>query len=100
MEETLLGPTCLGDMIATAFSLKSRNRIIGLLASKCITNIPKHTFIAEGKSSTKIIKELARKHEISVPITEFADAALSGTKPYTAFNNLWSRLKKEAAINQ
>lgn len=94
-EQTLLGPACLGDMIATAFSLKSRNRIIGLLASKCITNVPKSTFISEGKSSTKIIQELAREHKISVPITEFVHAVLSGTKPYTAFNNLWRYLEQE-----
>ena len=94
-EQTLLGPACLGDMIATAFSLKSRNRIIGLLAAKRITNIPKNTFISEGKSSTKIIQELAREHKISVPVTDFAYDALSGTKPYVAFNNLWRHLGKE-----
>lgn len=94
-QETLLGPACLGDMITTAFSLKSRNRIIGLLASKSITNIPKYTFIAEGKNNTKIIKELAREHKISVPITDFVHAALSGIKPHVAFNNLWKQLKKE-----
>lgn len=93
--ETLLGPTCLGDMIATAFSYKSRNRIIGLLASKCITNIPKNTFIAEGKGNARIIRELASEHKINAPITEFVDAVLTGTKPYTAFNSLWKHLKKE-----
>lgn len=96
-QETLLGPACLGDMIATTFSLKSRNRIIGLLASKCITNIPKDTFITEGKGNTEIIRELARKHKLSVPITDFVHGALSGVKPYIVFNNLWEQLKKETA---
>lgn len=49
----------------------------------------------EGKSSTKIIKELARDRKINVAITEFVDAVLSGTKPRVAFNNLWEQLKKE-----
>lgn len=94
-KETLLGPACLGDMIATAFSYKSRNRIIGLLASKCITGIPKQTFIAEGKGNVGIIKELAHEHGINVPITDFVDSVLAGTKPHNAFNNLWKKLKKE-----
>ncbi|MFX0197197.1 MAG: NAD(P)H-dependent glycerol-3-phosphate dehydrogenase [Candidatus Hodarchaeota archaeon] len=94
-EETLLGPACLGDMITTAFSYKSRNRIIGLLASKCIANIPKHTFIAEGKNNTQMIKELAHEYRINVPVTEFVDSVLTSMKPYIAFNNLWKKLKEE-----
>jgi len=92
-EETLLGPACLGDMITTAFSLKSRNRIIGLLASKQITSIPKDTFIAEGRNNAGIIKILAHKYKIKVPITEFVNSALKGTKPIVAFNNLWKKIK-------
>lgn len=95
-EETLLGPACLGDMITTAFSLKSRNRIIGLLASKHITNIPKDTFIAEGRNNAKIVKTLAHKNKIRTPITDFVNSVLAGTKPVVAFNNLWEKIKKES----
>jgi glycerol-3-phosphate dehydrogenase (NAD(P)+) len=95
-EQTLLGPACLGDMITTAFSLKSRNRIIGLLASKHITNIPKDTFIAEGRNNAKIVKTLARKNQIKAPITDFVDSVLTGTKPVVAFNSLWKKIKKES----
>jgi glycerol-3-phosphate dehydrogenase (NAD(P)+) len=96
-EETLLGPACLGDMVTTAFSLKSRNRIIGLLASKHITNIPKDTFIAEGRTNTKIVKTLAHKNKIKVLVTDFVDSALTGEKPIVAFNNLWEKIKKEGS---
>lgn len=95
-EETLLGPACLGDMIATAFSLKSRNRIIGLLVSKCITNIPKDTFIAEGRNNARIVRMLARKHKIRALITEFVDSVLAGTKPIVAFDDLWEKVKKQS----
>jgi len=95
--ETLLGFACLGDMITTAFSLKSRNRIIGLLASKQITNIPKDTFIAEGRTNTKIVKTLARKNKIKVRVTDFVDSVLTGEKPIVAFNNLWEKIKKEGS---
>jgi len=94
-EETLLGPACLGDMIATAFSLKSRNRIIGLLASKRITNIPKDTFIAEGRNNAKVIKTLAHESKIKTPITDFVDSVLAGTKPIVAFDLLWRKIKTE-----
>lgn len=96
-QETLLGPACLGDMVTTSFSLKSRNRIIGLLASKSVTNVPKDTFVTEGRGNTRIIRELARKHDVALPITDFVDASLSGKKPYLAFNDLWERLKEECA---
>lgn len=97
-EATLLGPACLGDMITTAFSLKSRNRIVGLLASKCITNIPKDTFIAEGRNNARIVRMLARKHNIGVPITEFVDSVLAGVKPIVAFNNLWDKMRKDSRL--
>jgi len=93
--ETLLGPACLGDMIATAFSLKSRNRIIGLLASKHITNIPKDTFIAEGRNSARVVKTLAHKRRIGTPITDFVDSVLTGTRPIAAFERLWQKLKTQ-----
>jgi len=99
-EETLLGPACLGDMITTAFSLKSRNRIIGLLASKNITEIPKDTFIAEGRNNAKIVKALAHKYKIRTPITDFVDSVLTGTKPVVAFNSLWRKIKKETKLKK
>ena len=84
-------------MITTAFSLKSCNRIIGLLASKHIANIPKDPFIAEGRNNAKIVKTLAHKNKIKMPITEFVNSVLAGTKPVVAFNNLWRKIKKETA---
>jgi glycerol-3-phosphate dehydrogenase (NAD(P)+) len=95
-QETLLGPACLGDMVTTAFSLKSRNRIIGLLASKQITNIPKDTFIAEGRTNTEIVKTLAHKNKIKVPVTDFVNSVLTGEKAITAFNDLWEKVKKQS----
>jgi len=40
-KETLLDPVCVGDVITTAFSLKSRNQIIELLASNTSHTIQK-----------------------------------------------------------
>jgi glycerol-3-phosphate dehydrogenase (NAD(P)+) len=98
--ETLLGPAFLGDLVTTAFSLKSRNRLIGLLASKNVTNIPNYTFIAEGRNCAETIKALAHKHKISVPVIEFVCEALSGVKPYVAFISLWKKLKEESKASR
>jgi len=94
-EGTLMGHACLGDMIATSFSLKSRNRIIGLLASKSIKNIPKDTFIAEGKNNAEILKIIARKNKIDAPVTNFVSSVLAGKKPVVAFNRLWRKFKSK-----
>ena len=82
-------------MITTDFSLKSRNRIIGLLTSKRIETIPKDTFIAEGRNNAKMVKVLARKNKIRAPITDFVDSVLTGAKLVVAFNSLWKKVKKE-----
>jgi len=82
-------------VITTDFSLKSRNRIIGLLTSKRIETIPKDTFIAEGRNNAKMVKVLARKNKIRAPITDFVDSVLTGAKLVVAFNSLWKKVKKE-----
>jgi len=92
------GHAYVGDVITTAFSLKSRNRIIGLLASKHITYVPNDTFIAEGRNNAKIVRALARKNKIKAPITDFVDSVLAGTKPVVAFNSLWKKIKKETKL--
>lgn len=94
-KDTILGPACLGDMITTAFSNKSRNRILGLLASKCITKIPELTFITEGRNNAGIIKECADKHNIEIPVTNFVYYTLKGTKPSIAFNLFWKHIEQK-----
>ena len=93
--DTLLGPACLGDMITTAFSNKSRNRILGLLASKCITGIPELTFLTEGRNNAKMIKDFADQQKIEIPVTHFVYSALKSTKPLIAFNSLWKHIKEK-----
>lgn len=93
--DTLLGPACLGDMITTAFSNKSRNRILGLLASKCITGIPELTFLTEGRNNTEVIKNLADQYKIEIPVTNFVYYVLKNTRPLIAFNSLWEHIKKK-----
>ena len=76
-------------MITTSFSLKSRDRIIGLLASKCVRSILKNTFIAEGRNNAEIIRVLADENKIEILVTEFVYSVLTGTRPIVAFSELW-----------
>jgi len=91
---TLLGPAFLGDIITTAFSDKSRNRVLGLIASKRITNLPIHTFVAEGRNNAEIIRSLAKSRKIKIPITEFVYSVLNGTKPFIAFDSMWKQIRE------
>jgi len=91
--ETLLDLSLLGDLVATGFSDKSRNRIVGLLFSKGVRNIPNDTFISEGRNSVKIINSLAHKMKIDTPLIDFVDSVLSGVHPAAAFHSLWENIK-------
>jgi len=92
--QTLLDLPLLGDFISTAFSQKSRNRLIGLLFSKNIRNIPDDTFISEGRHSVHVIRSLAHERGISTPVMDFVASVLSGANPLSAFHTLWQRLKE------
>jgi len=92
---TLLDLPLLGDFLCTAFSQKSRNRIIGLLFSKNIKNIPEDSFVSEGRYSIQVIQSLAREQGISTPVMDFVASVLSGANPLSAFHTLWKVLKED-----
>ena len=96
---TLLDLPLLGDFLCTAFSQKSRNRIIGLLFSKNIKNIPEDSFVSEGRYSIQVIQSLAREQGISTPVMDFVASVLSGANPMSAFHTLWRVLKEDVSKN-
>jgi len=72
--ETILGPAGLGDLAATAFSLKSRNRAIGYmmgfgLSSQTINNVVKDV-VVEGARSLLAIREIAQKKGCALPLID------------------------------
>lgn len=92
--ETILGPACLGDAITTGFSNKSRNYLLGLLlAKKASLGNSAGSFLCEGKNNIRLVKELAAKRELDVPITDFVYQIVNGDNAYSAFFTLWARLK-------
>jgi glycerol-3-phosphate dehydrogenase (NAD(P)+) len=79
---TFAGLAGLGDLVATCNSPLSRNRTFGerlghgesLEQAQAAT----HGQVAEGVMSCKSILELARHHDVEVPITEAVEAVCSG----------------------
>lgn len=72
-ESTFSGLSGLGDLILTCTGDLSRNRMVGIkLGSGRRTDeiVKEMTMVAEGIKTTKSIYDLAKKHEIEMPITE------------------------------
>jgi len=101
--ETFSGLSGIGDLITTAISTHSRNRYVGyqLGKGKKLNEILQEmVMIAEGVVTTKNIRELKEKLNISMPITEEMYQLLFNDKePSKALFDLMNReLKNEIEI--
>ncbi len=70
---TFMGLAGLGDLVATCTSPLSRNRTLGekLGRGMSLKEVQRNTrTVAEGVSSSRSVLDLARKHDIDMPITE------------------------------
>ncbi len=79
--ETFSGLAGMGDMIATCTSPQSRNRHVGVelakgrLIDEIISDM---VMVAEGVKTAPAVMELARHHEISMPIAEDVYRVVTG----------------------
>ncbi|MGH3275141.1 MAG: NAD(P)H-dependent glycerol-3-phosphate dehydrogenase [Streptosporangiaceae bacterium] len=76
---TFAGLAGLGDLVASCGSALSRNRTVGerLGAGMALADVlASTTQTAEGVKSSQSILELARKHDVEMPITEVVAAVL------------------------
>jgi glycerol-3-phosphate dehydrogenase (NAD(P)+) len=90
-EHTFAGLAGMGDLVGTCISPLSRNRTFGENLGRGMTldqviAVTKQT--AEGVKSSEAVLELARKHNVEMPITEAVTAVLHHGMPI-----------KEAAIS-
>lgn len=97
---TLSGLAGLGDLVLTCNGALSRNRTVGIELAKgrgLADIVNSMTMIAEGVETTAVACDLARKCNVSMPITEQMDAILQGrTSPREAIRELMEReLKSE-----
>ncbi len=95
---TFSGLAGIGDLITTCISRHSRNRKIGELIASGLTleqALSRMTMVAEGVETTKSVYELAKKHDIVMPITqEIYSTLFEGKNVRLAARDLMSRESK------
>ena len=93
--ETVFGLSGLGDLIATCFSLLSRNRYVGEQIGKGkqlneIVNNMKN--VAEGINTTQAALVLANQHNLNLPLIEGTGSILfNNSNPHEIINILLSK---------
>ena len=98
--DTFFGVAGVGDLATTCFSPEGRNRTCGerLARGESLDAIlASSTSVVEGVPTAKAVVQLARAHQINMPITEAVHAILfEGLSPKEAIRDLMSReLKAE-----
>ncbi|RKY36971.1 MAG: glycerol-3-phosphate dehydrogenase [Candidatus Omnitrophota bacterium] len=97
--KTFSGLSGMGDLVATCFSDKSRNRYLGeqIGKGKKLSEILSGTeMVIEGVVTTKSALKVATEHNLSLPITkEVFNVLFENKKPGLAVMDLMSRAKKE-----
>jgi glycerol-3-phosphate dehydrogenase (NAD(P)+) len=97
-QETLYGLTGLGDLITTCSSPKSRNNTLGrrLAKGESLADILSSTVaVAEGVKTAKVVKQLAQKFGVEMPISETVYAILFENKSIkTSIDQLMKRSLK------
>jgi len=90
--QTLAGLAGMGDLVATCTSHQSRNRYVGeqLGRGKKISEIVADMhMVAEGVKASRVVMELARRHEIDMPIAhEVYGAIYEGRSARQAYRGL------------
>jgi glycerol-3-phosphate dehydrogenase (NAD(P)+) len=92
--ETLTGLCGLGDLVLTCSSTSSRNFSLGkalgegMSASEALAD--KRT-VAEGAHTAPVLRELAAKHGVSMPITDAVNALLEGAAAQDVVQALLAR---------
>ena len=98
-QETMAGLAGLGDLVLTCTGGLSRNRSVGVELGRG-RKLPEiiaamHGMVAEGVFTTHAALELARAHNVEMPITAQMDAILNrGKSPRQAIQELMTRSAK------
>ncbi|MFQ5648798.1 MAG: NAD(P)H-dependent glycerol-3-phosphate dehydrogenase [bacterium] len=95
---TFAGLSGMGDLIVTCMSRHSRNRYLGEQIGKGKTLeevLSEMVMVAEGVKTTRSAYELARKHQVEVPIiTEAYNVLFQNKNPKDAVYDLMTRAAK------
>lgn len=97
-KSTFAGLSGIGDLIVTCTSMHSRNRRAGILIGKGkgLDEVLKEIgMVVEGITTTKVAYELAKKHNVEMPITgEIYNVIYNKGDPKEAVTNLMTRSRK------
>ena len=101
-KETFFGLAGVGDLIATCTSEHSRNRGVGYRigkGEKVEKILESMNMVAEGVYATKVVRNIAEKKGISMPITRSLYKIIKGySNPEKEINELMTRQYKEENI--
>jgi len=101
-EETFHGLAGVGDLITTCVSPEGRNRTVGEQIGKGrkLDEILGHMdSVAEGVPTTKAVRELARRYDVDMPITDAVHAVLfEGKDVLHALTDLMTREPKPERV--
>ena len=103
-EQTFFGLTGVGDLIVTATSHHSRNFQAGIIIGKndsaqYFWETNKKT--VEGVRAVKVVKKLAEKYNVSMPISnEVYNVLYDNELPSEAINKLMNRRLKSEDVNE
>jgi glycerol-3-phosphate dehydrogenase (NAD(P)+) len=96
--ETFAGLAGIGDLVVTCMSDHSRNRSLGekIGAGQSLNDVlDGMEMVAEGVRTTESIHDLARRHELEMPITEAVHSILfEGASPPDMIDQLMTRSPK------
>lgn len=96
--KTFYGLSGMGDLIVTCTSMHSRNRRAGILLGQgksLSETLEEVHMVVEGVNTAKAANELAKKYNVSMPITEAINGVLfDGTDVRTVVYDLMMRNKK------
>lgn len=100
--ETFMGLAGLGDLVLTCTDDHSRNRRLGLALAKgrsLSDALEEIKQVVEGAQTVREVMQLAKQHEIEMPITEQVYQVLyAGISPSDAVNALFAREVKPEII--
>lgn len=93
--DTFAGLAGMGDLVATCISPLSRNRYVGMQLGKgriLDDIIAEMSMVAEGVKTCKVVRELGKKYNIAMPITEEVYSVVhQGNSAMNAFRGLLKR---------
>ncbi|MDH5229825.1 MAG: NAD(P)-dependent glycerol-3-phosphate dehydrogenase [Gammaproteobacteria bacterium] len=100
--ETFMGLAGLGDLVLTCTDNQSRNRRVGIALAQgknLEAALAELGQVAEGVNAAKQVNELAKKHQVEMPIAEQVYAVLYENKsPKLALQELYSRAVKAETV--